>query len=121
LALAQHIDFALINVNTNYRVSQIGQARARDQTNVSGSNNTYFHLSPPKNYASELRGDEPFGEMKKHAGPEKRVEGKNIAERIFDVMNGCSASFDSGLKSTLESRVKRLRIIYFVRKGGRIR
>jgi hypothetical protein len=102
-------------------MSKIGQARARDQTNVPGSNNTYFHLLPPKNYASELRGDEPFGEMLKHAGRERRVEGKTIAKRIFDVTNGDYASFDPGLKSTLEARGKRPQIIYFARKGGRIR
>jgi hypothetical protein len=74
-------------------MSKIGQARARDQTNVPGSNNTYFHLLPPKNYASELRGDEPFGEMLKHAGHERRVEGRTIAKRIFDVTNRYYASF----------------------------
>jgi hypothetical protein len=72
LAFAQHLDFALVNINTGYRMSQISQARSRDQPHVAGSDNTYFHLLPPKKYASDLEwGKKPFGEMMKRAGPSK--------------------------------------------------
>src|SRR5262249_4715453 len=46
------------------------------------------------NNASELQGEEPFGETMKRAGRERRVEGETITKRIFDVTNRKSASLE---------------------------